>query len=90
MASRLDGHRRQARGARHVEEQHASGQQRQATRARDDQRLQRRRPRVARSCSKPISRKDVKPVSSQNTNSVRMLSLSATPSIAPMKAKSDA
>jgi hypothetical protein len=37
-----------------------------------------------------MSRNDVKPVSSQKTNSVRMLSLSVTPSIAPMKAKSDA
>ena len=32
----------------------------------------------------------MKPVSSQNTNSVMMLSLSTTPSIAPMNAKSEA
>ena len=45
---------------------------------------------AARSCSKPMSRYDVNPVSSQNTNSVRMLSLRTTPSIAPMNANSEA
>ena len=39
-------HRRQARAARHVEEQHASRKQREATGAGHDQRLQRGRPRI--------------------------------------------
>ena len=42
-----------------------------------------------RSCSNPISRYDVKPVSSQNTNRASRLSLSTTPSMEPMKANSE-
>ena len=76
--------------ARHIEEQHAGGKQRETTAPVTINAWSAADRASSRSCSKPMSRKDVKPVSSQKTNSVRTLSLSATPSIAPMKAKSDA